>query len=238
MSHPTITVAAGQTATFASGRDIPVPVTTNTASGSQTGIEYKKAEFSFTVTPTLQVDGSVRLDILQENSDVLETVVVAGSQIPQLSTQKLQTSVTIARNQLLYLGGIEITTRQDADKGTPYLRKVPVINWVFGHQSAREEHSELFVILTAEVWRQGEGPVRIERAIPVCRPSSRSTILAPRAGSRRVQPRRVSKCKRLRAARRYGSGLRVSIGKRNPSKSCGDDKRKYTIIAKYFLTTV
>lgn len=164
VSHPSLVMLSGRQAQFSSGRQIPVPTTVNTASGSQTSVEYKEADFSFKVTPTVLPDGRVHLEISQSNTDVLSTVVVAGSQVPTLSTQSLQSSVDLGDRQLLYLGGIMVDTASKTDTGTPVLRKIPVVNWVFGSRQHSVEREELFVVVTAEVWRGHELPVRVERA--------------------------------------------------------------------------
>lgn len=167
MSNPTLSVLSGKEAKFGSGREIPVPTTVRDASGSQTSIEYKKAEFSLSVRPTLKEDGSIAVEIIQQNSDVLETTVIAGNQIPTLSTQELRTEIDIRSNQLLYLGGIKTTLDQKSNKGTPYARKIPVVNWFVGKDTAKNERAELFVMLAVQVWKSGDYPQRVERAIPL-----------------------------------------------------------------------
>lgn len=167
VSHPTLVMLSGKQAVFSSGRQIPVPTTVNTAAGSQTSVDYKNAEFSFKVQPTVLADGRVHLEIAQNNTDVLSTTVVAGSEVPTLSTQSLQSSVDLSDRQLLYLGGIMVDSRSKADAGTPILRKIPVVNWVFGQRQKTVERDELFVVVTAEVWKGNNGPVRVERAEPV-----------------------------------------------------------------------
>jgi len=167
VSHPTLVMLSGRQAVFSSGRQIPVPTTVNTAAGSQTSVDYKNAEFSFKVQPTVLPDGRVHLEISQDNTDVLSTTIVAGSEVPTLSTQSLQSSVDLSDRQLLYLGGIMVDSRSKSDQGTPVLRRIPIVNWVFGQRQKTVERDELFVVVTAEVWKGNSGPVRVERAEPV-----------------------------------------------------------------------
>lgn len=163
MSQPTISVLSGKSAQFAAGREIPVPSTNVNLGNAQTSIDYKRAEFSIIVTPVLTSSGSVRLEVKQTNSDVLETVKIDGNQVPTLSTQSMMTTVDITGKQLYYVGGIDIQTQQSGNRGTPYLRDIPVLNTLFGRHTANREKEELFIVISAEVMKLGQSPVKSER---------------------------------------------------------------------------
>ncbi len=183
LAQPNLSVTSGKSATFASGREVPIPVTTRDASGSQTSVQYKQAEFRFTVTPTVLPSGVVRLSIEQSNSDVLSEVKISGDQVPILSVQKLQTEIDLKENQLLYLGGIDVETASDENRGTPYLRKVPGVNLIFGTQTKNTEKSELCVLLTVSLYRGDDHPARIVKPQTSSKVPPRSISLGEKAGS-------------------------------------------------------
>lgn len=193
LSSPTLTTLAGQTALFSSGREIPVPETTVNLGTSQTSVSFKRAEFSLKVTPTIDASGAVRCVVEQENSDVLSEVRIEGNNIPTLSTQKLQTVITLGKKQVAFVGGIKIRTAKDGNRGTPYLRRIPILGMVFGRQSSSEEESELFVMLAAEISRPGEVPDRAEparvvtpRRSPVADTSTLSAVAPVGSGNKPV----------------------------------------------------
>jgi type II secretory pathway component GspD/PulD (secretin) len=160
LARPNITVVSGRKALFSSGREVPVPVTVRDSSGSETSIEYKRAEFRFEVEPTLISDGVVRIKLAQSNSDVLSNVQISGDTVPVLSAQSLESIVDLRENQLLYLGGIEVETDGDENRGVPYVRKIPVLGFVFGQSDKQVERSELSVLLSVNIYRNGDHPTQ------------------------------------------------------------------------------
>jgi len=172
MSQPVLSVVSGRKATFTSGREIPVPNAVVNQGTSQSSVQYKNADFTLEVTPTVNTDGSVRIDVAQKNAEVLDYVKIDKNDVPTLTVQSLTTTVDLKGNQLFYLGGINITTAKDSNKGTPGLRKIPLVNWVFGRDSKTTETNEMFVILSVEVRLNGEVPEMVKRPLTVSRPAN------------------------------------------------------------------
>jgi len=171
VSRPTLTIVAGKSGEFKTGREIPVSNTTANNISTQTSVTFKQAEFSFKVRPTLRPDGWVRLEIEQSNADVLSTTQIDGNSVPNLSTQSLQTLIDLNPRQVAYLGGINIRTSRKDRRGVPLLRNVPGLNLVFGTTETTDELSELVILVSVDVHGRSEAPVRVLRALPVSGPS-------------------------------------------------------------------
>lgn len=167
VSRPTLSVLSGQSGNFGTGQEIPLPQTVSDASGTRTSVQYKSAEFGFTVTPTIKPDGWVRLLIDQKNSDVLSSAQIGGSTVPTLSTQNLKTIIDLEPSQIAYLGGINVHSRNKERRGVPYLKDIPGLNLIFGTRETGSEDSELVVLVSVEINKKA--PVRVLRAIPVSR---------------------------------------------------------------------
>jgi type II secretory pathway component GspD/PulD (secretin) len=163
LSQPVLSVLSGRSAVFTSGREIPVPTTIRDSTGSQTSVTYKTAEFRLEVIPTLFPDGHVRLQIKQSNSDVLATVVVSGSKVPELSSQTLQSVADLRPDQLLYMGGIELTTKTAERRGVPILRDIPLVGFVTGRDSTADKKSFLSVVLSVAVAKRGDVPELVSK---------------------------------------------------------------------------
>lgn len=173
VSRPTLTVVAGQPGEFRTGREIPIATTSVNNVAAQTSIQYKQAEFSFEVVPTLRPDGWVRLSIKQSNSDVLSTTEIDGSPVPTLSTQGLKTLIDLNPLQVAYLGGIRIRTSRKDRRGVPVLRDIPGLDLVFGTRETDEEVSELVILVSVDVHGRSEAPARVLKALPVSQHSPR-----------------------------------------------------------------
>lgn len=159
-SRPTITTISGKAAEFSTGREIPVSVTVNSQTTTQTSVEYKRADFRLTVTPTLRADGSVRLSLDQENAEVVGSIEINGNQVPTIATQKAKTVVDLEQDQLLYLGGIKSLVDEESDKGVPFIRKVFPLNLLAGKSTAKKESTELVIILAVEIQAAGKAGER------------------------------------------------------------------------------
>jgi len=167
MAEPNISVLSGRTAVFSSGRKVPVPVTNRDVTGSQTSVQYEKAEFRFEVAPVLLSDGTVRLTIKQSNSDVLSESQISGDKVPVLSIQNLESQVDLREDQLLYLGGIEVLTESQNRRGVPVLRDIPGLGFIFGQKGNETKKSELSILLSVDVYKRGESVVPVRRAVAV-----------------------------------------------------------------------
>lgn len=167
VSKPSITVVAGTPGTFTTGREIPIPVTTRDVTGSQTSVQYKRAEFKFEVLPTFLSDSVCRLKVKQENADVIGSAEVGGDAVPTLSQQTMETTIDLQGGQIGYLGGMIVRSEQTDDRGLPLLRKIPLVNLVTGSQKKGGEESELILLVSVVLHGQGESAVPVRRAQPV-----------------------------------------------------------------------
>jgi type II secretory pathway component GspD/PulD (secretin) len=184
VSRPSVTIVSGQSGVFSSGREVPVPVTTLNATGSQTSIQYKQAVFRFEVFPTVRPDGSIRLRLQQANSDVLSSSEIGGDSVPVLSNQELKTVMDLQPSEIAYLGGMRVRSERDDRRGVPGLGDIPGLNLIFATKDKGHEESELVILLSVDVHGKGQTPVPVRKAIPV---KSRAwdyetATLSPRAG--------------------------------------------------------
>lgn len=166
VSRPSLTVVAGQSGTFATGREIPLPVTTRDATGSSSSVDYRRAEFLFQVSPTLKTDSWIRLFIEQENTDVLSSAEIDGNAVPTLSTQKVKTVIDLHPDQVAYLGGIRVRTQNRDKYGVPILKDIPGLDLIFARREHASEESELVLLVSVEVHRDGVGSIPVRKALP------------------------------------------------------------------------
>ncbi|MFA7345703.1 MAG: zonular occludens toxin domain-containing protein [Terrimicrobiaceae bacterium] len=163
-SRPVLAATSGQEAWFTSGREVPVPVTTQNVSNSQSSILYKKVQFSFGVTPSVLPSGRIALRIVQNNDDVIGSSEVGGNTVPTIATQSLSTRIELQEGQVAVLGGVSLRNEGDDSNSFPVLGAVPPFSWIFGNRDKRREESELLVVITAFRVPDGANPLPVRRA--------------------------------------------------------------------------
>lgn len=162
-SRPQLAMSSGQRSEFASGREVPIPVSVQNAVNSQSSIEYKKVQFLLSVQASRMPSGKIVLDVEQSNDDVIGSASVGGNAVPTIATQRVKTRLELLEGQLAILGGVEVETSGDDSRAVPLIGQVPGLGLLFGSRDKSSERSELVVALTA--FSQDSNPVEIRKAI-------------------------------------------------------------------------
>ncbi len=147
ISTPRITTLNGETATISQGTSIPYQ--TSGADGPKT--EFVNAELKLKVTPVINPDDSIILEILATNDSPSLT---AGASAPSIDTKKAQTKVLVRDGDTTVLGGIFIENNSDADSGTPWLKDIPFLGHIFKSNKKTNTRSELLIFITPRIVRQ------------------------------------------------------------------------------------
>lgn len=145
ISSPRLMTTNQQTAVIESGQEIPYQETTRSGA---TAVAFKKAVLSLKVTPQINPDGSILMD-LQINQDTPSHLTYNG--VPAISTKEIQTKVLVNDGQTLVLGGIY---RQDKNKTInrlPFFGQLPIIGTLFRNKQQSLVHQELLIFITPRV---------------------------------------------------------------------------------------
>jgi len=101
------------------------------------------------VTPQVSADGYVLLNINAKSSQADFTRTV--DQIPTEISRQATSNVLIHDGETVVLGGIFRNEANDNETGIPYLRRVPVLGWLFKRTLKRDRKEELLVFITPQV---------------------------------------------------------------------------------------
>ncbi len=159
VSAPKLLVLNNQTAVLQVGDQVPIATQNSTATIDSNApiinsIEYRDTGVILKVTPRVNANGLVLLDIVQEVSDVNTTAPRgAGINSPTISTRRISTSVAVQDGEVLALGGLIRNTQTRARVGFPFLSQIPVIGGLFGRQATSNNKIELIVLLKPRVIR-------------------------------------------------------------------------------------
>ncbi|WP_315834389.1 type II secretion system secretin GspD [Bradyrhizobium prioriisuperbiae] len=157
LSNPSLVVVNNQKATLQVG-DV-VPVSTGSATVLTTSntvvntIDYRNTGIILNVSPRISVNGTVRLDVEQEISNV--STATAASLTPTVSERKVKSSISVANGQTVLLAGL-ISEQQNGNRnGIPGLDQIPGLGDAFGHQDKKTTRTELIIFIRPQIIRDG-----------------------------------------------------------------------------------
>jgi general secretion pathway protein D len=159
LSNPSLVVINNQVATLQVGDSVPVSTgsatvlsTSNTVVNT---IDYRNTGIILRVSPRINVNGDVRLDIEQEISNVSSTTTAATSLTPTVSERKVKSSISVATGQTVLLAGL-ISEQQNGNRnGLPLFDQIPGLGDAFGHQDNSTARTELIIFIRPQIIRNG-----------------------------------------------------------------------------------
>ena len=111
-------------------------------------IQYRDVGTKLTLTPTINDDGYVNLQVVQEvSSATAETQFDA----PVISTREASTHLFVKDGRTAVLGGLIDRQQENSRSGVPLLMDVPLLGSLFGSTRRTTSNSELFLFLTPHV---------------------------------------------------------------------------------------
>ncbi|MEH2470165.1 general secretion pathway protein D [Nitrobacteraceae bacterium AZCC 2161] len=155
LSNPSLVVINNQAATLQVG-DV-VPVSTGSATVLTTSntvvntIDYRNTGIILRVSPRINVNGNVRLDVEQEISNV--SSATASSLTPTVSERKVKSSISVATGQTVLLAGLISEQQNNNRSGIPLLDQIPGLGDGFAHQDKTTARTELIIFIRPQIIR-------------------------------------------------------------------------------------
>jgi general secretion pathway protein D len=153
LSSPQVLVLNNETATVNVGDQ--VPIVTNESGSSTAGdlnrtIQYKDTGIILNVTPRINYDGIILIDIDQQVSNVNEQLQTDVSS-PTISTKQVKTKLAVKDGQSILIGGLISRDKTDNETGVPVLKDVPLFGNLFKYQEKKDTKKELLITITPYV---------------------------------------------------------------------------------------
>src|SRR5882672_9111231 len=164
LAEPNLTAISGESATFISGGEFPIPAgvscqttTTGVIGQCVQTVSYKKFGISLNFTPVVLTEGRISLRVMTEVSEVSTenalTGGVGGTTIPSIKTRRAETTLEIPSGGSMAMAGLIQEQTKQAVNGLPGLDQVPVLGALFRSQDFVSNQTELMVIVTPYVVR-------------------------------------------------------------------------------------
>ncbi|MFO7830812.1 MAG: type IV pilus secretin PilQ [Desulfuromonadaceae bacterium] len=147
VSSPKVMALDGEIAKIEQGTSIPY----QSVSDQGTTTEFEDATLSLEVTPEINPDNTIIMEILASNSTVGNTVNTGAGSAPAIDTKEAETKLLLKNGETTVIGGIYVENEQNGETGTPLLKDIPLLGHLFKSRSKSNSRSELLIFITPRI---------------------------------------------------------------------------------------
>jgi type II secretion system protein D len=155
LSNPSIMAANNEPANINVGEIIYVPVGAQTFDTGLTSVplEEKEVGVILTVTPSINPDGYVRMQIQPTLSKLSaeKDQPAIGVETPRIIQRTANTTVTVRDGQTIVIGGLINETYDHHEDKVPFLGDIPLLGLLFRSEYEELVRTELVIVLTPHV---------------------------------------------------------------------------------------
>lgn len=149
ISSPSVLVLDNQTAEIRVGDQQPIKtgsVSTDGTISNIQSIQYKDTGVSLNVTPHVNSNGLVKMDVQQDITDVGEIDSATGQRT--FLKRNIKSNIAVQSGETIVLGGLIRDNQTQGNSGVPVLKNLPVIGSAFNGSSKSGKRTELLVLIT------------------------------------------------------------------------------------------
>ncbi len=161
ISSPSLMVLNNQEAKINVGDQVPIQTgtlgsvvgnggTTGATTAIQSSIQYKDTGVTLEVTPRVNANGMVIMEVKQTVSSAVKTETGVNTS-PTIQKKEIESSVAVQDSETIVLGGLIDNNNSNAVGGIPWLHELPWIGPLFGNTDRENTKNELVVLITPRV---------------------------------------------------------------------------------------
>jgi general secretion pathway protein D len=156
LSTPVIITTDNTEAHLSVGEQRPIVTSTSSfanSSGTQSSqYEYKDIGINLDVTPHINPQRIVMMEVLQQADQVGGEVAIDGNQVPIILQREFEAVIAVPDGETIALGGLINSETRDAVTKIPILGDIPLIGrYLFSSTVKQNVQTELIVLLTPHV---------------------------------------------------------------------------------------
>ncbi|WP_434480264.1 secretin N-terminal domain-containing protein [Gemmatimonas sp.] len=155
LSTPEIVAVNNREATILVGNKVPFIASTRLGNdvSIDRAVQYQDVGTKLSILPTINDDGYVSVQLLQEVSSLTPQTVSAALSAPVISTREASTRAILRDGQTVVIAGLIGDTRQVQEQGIPLLKDIPFAGALFRRQSTTQQRTELAIFVTPYIVR-------------------------------------------------------------------------------------
>jgi general secretion pathway protein D len=155
LSTPEIVATNNREATILVGSKVPFISSTRLGNdvSIDRAVQYQDVGTKLSIIPTINDDGYVSVQLLQEVSSLTQQTVAAALSAPVISTREASTRAILRDGQTVVIAGLIGDTRTTTNQGIPLLMDIPYLGAFFRRQTVNRQRTELAIFVTPYVVR-------------------------------------------------------------------------------------
>ena len=152
LSTPKLLAVENRESTVIIGDRRGYSVTTTINQVTTESVEFLESGVILRVTPSVDADGLVMLDIKPE---VSTGVINPLTGIPSQTTTEVETRMIVPNGQTIFVGGLIKHRVDESKKGVPIIGGIPVIGGLFSNRQQIHTNTETVVLITPTIITSG-----------------------------------------------------------------------------------
>jgi type II secretory pathway component GspD/PulD (secretin) len=160
IQRPRIQTSQAKPAQFFVGDTVPYVTSTYNyggAYGNQSSYSQLSVGVELDVTPFINPDGLVVMQIQQEIDDLNGYTTITGvGQIPNTIKRTLNTEISVRDKDTVMLGGFIKNKKSTSRSGVPFLQDIPLLGTLFSQRNDSKAREELIVLMRPTVLKTPE----------------------------------------------------------------------------------
>lgn len=155
LSTPEILAANNREASILVGSKVPFISSTRLGNdiSIDRAVQYQDVGTKLSIIPTINDDGYISVQLLQEVSSLTPQTVAAALSAPVISTREAATRAVLRDGQTAVIAGLIGETRTVQEQGLPLLKDIPWLGALFKRQSTTRQRTELAIFVTPHLIR-------------------------------------------------------------------------------------
>jgi type II secretory pathway component GspD/PulD (secretin) len=155
LSTPMLMALENQEASVIVGDRRGYQVTTTINQVTSESIEFLESGVILRVSPHIDTDGNIMMDIHPEVS----TGTVDSFGIPSQTTTEVTTSLLVPDGETVFIGGLMKHNTNNTKQGVPVLGRVPLLKHLFSSQEHTNVNTETIVLITPRIVSEADSSV-------------------------------------------------------------------------------
>ncbi len=148
LSTPQLLTTDNETARITVGRNIPYLTRAATGDTNFSNYEYKDVGIALEITPQINKDRKIRLEI---NKEITKLETTTDQFQPTTLQRTIQTTIEVDDKHTVVLGGLIDQSLSSTEYRVPCLGSIPVVGWLFKSRADANDETNLFIFLTPQV---------------------------------------------------------------------------------------
>ena len=155
IQRPRIQTSQAVPAQFFVGQSVPYITGSYSYNGVQNSYSQLSVGVELDVTPFINPEGAVSMQIQQEIDEIADQNYNNSGQ-PSTVKRTLNSTITVRDRDTVILGGFVYSDKTHNTAGVPLLMDIPLLGWLFRSTADNKSHNELMVLMRPTVLKTPE----------------------------------------------------------------------------------